>query len=101
MPYLDDPSPYLPYLHAKTGENPIIETIVDDKVEPRVSFFAWLIQTAKFIDVLTGEEGFTSRLAALNEDERGTVLSNRSEGLFPTVNVDSTYPPTIMVCSLD
>ncbi|ORY88408.1 Alpha/Beta hydrolase protein [Leucosporidium creatinivorum] len=65
---------------------------------PRRSYYSYLLQFAIFLDALSGEPGLTERVRNLStEQERRQVLSNSARTLFPSLIVDSDFPPAFFV----
>jgi dipeptidyl aminopeptidase/acylaminoacyl peptidase len=63
----------------------------------RVNLFPWWWQNGDFIDHLIGETGLSERLRHLPSAEREAAVPADVAKLFPQLNIDSTFPPTILI----
>lgn len=84
-PISEDPATF----HPETGR-------LEDPLD-RVKLFPWWWQNGEYIDNLMGERGLSTHLRSLPYAERaGAILADVAR-LFPQLNIDSNFPPTILI----
>ncbi|KAM0755299.1 alpha/beta-hydrolase [Meredithblackwellia eburnea MCA 4105] len=100
VPYLTECELYQAVLETPSSAPRIVSTSVNDKLEPRVNLFSFLLQEGLFVDHLLGIPAFGQKLAEMPLSDRSAQLPSSVRPLFPSLNITPTFPPTFIIHGL-